>query len=239
MLGWHERAQQAAPLARHLTCHLLHIHVQIDPGAEELLASMLARHPAQRPTVQQARTCELEGRPLSAVGRMWRRLQAASTSPRCSWLLRTCPACTCRLAAQVVDRPWFQAGPFLCYRPPTHRAQPTVHLPSCACPAQIIDHPWFQQDLPPGALTLNDEILARTVDDPALADRWAWFAFGAYVLLCWPSWRLSLRGGIAAIDPGWAACHPVSRCACWVPPSNLGACKTELPCAVTLSSRAG
>jgi hypothetical protein len=36
---------------------------------------------------------------------------------------------------------------------------------------QIIDHPWFQADLPPGALTLNDELLTRTVDDPSLADR--------------------------------------------------------------------
>ncbi|PRW20807.1 sulfur stress regulator [Chlorella sorokiniana] len=61
---------------------------QVDAGAEELLAIMLARHPAQRPTMQ-----------------------------------------------------------------------------------QIIDHPWFQADLPPGALTLNDELLTRTVDDPSLADR--------------------------------------------------------------------
>ncbi|KAI7835471.1 hypothetical protein COHA_010628 [Chlorella ohadii] len=74
---------------------------QVDPGAEQLLARMLARHPAQRPTMQQARAA------------------------MAGWCLE----------------------------------------------ALVIDHSWFQTDLPPGALTLNDELLTRTVDDPALADR--------------------------------------------------------------------
>lgn len=76
-----------------MTCTEWHwiAHVQVDPGAEQLLAIMLARHPAQRPTMQQASPARgLRG----GVG-SW--LQSCTLAMLC-WLRCCCHLSACWLA---------------------------------------------------------------------------------------------------------------------------------------------
>ncbi len=113
--------------------------LQVDPGAEQLLARMLARHPAQRPTMQQARAA-MAGWCLEAL--VGARVPAGNTKHH------DLPPCS-----------------------PSDTGLSHFPSPCLFFVSQVIDHSWFQTDLPPGALTLNDELLTRTVDDPALADR--------------------------------------------------------------------
>lgn len=73
-----------------------------------------------------------------------------------------------------------------------------------------MDTPFFQTDLPPGALTMNDELLARIQDDPGLADRWGHTGAPPNA---WPALLVAGRSLALARAPPWL---------CWLAPAAAG-----------------